>query len=217
MNDDRTPFNAPTETDAEAPFNAPPQRGHKPADVAARTNLMLVVMFLAGIAGIALLALRERPKTASADQQQTEQRVDEALSLLAGGSSLSAGDNAKDMVNAFYFQARQRQIPRSGLGCNPFVYVPAAPPAAPAAPAAAPKAPSPAKNELAKEEAQARQQIEAMVLQSVLSGSSGAVAMISNNLLTEGQSLNGWTVAKIEPRQVTLAWKHLRAVLTLRE
>ncbi|MCE5276782.1 MAG: hypothetical protein ABFD92_06885 [Planctomycetaceae bacterium] len=216
MTDDHAPFNAAGETDAQTPFNAPVTRSARPGDVAARTNLMLVVMFLAGIGGIALMALRERPSMASADQQQTEQRVDEALSLLAVGPFGGAGGSAKDMVNAFYFQARQRQIPRDALACNPFVHVAIAPPPPPA-PAAAPKPPAPVKDENAKEEAQARGHIEAMVLQSVLSGSSGAVAMISNNLLTEGQSLNGWTVTKIEQRQVTLAWKHLRGVLTLRE
>ena len=31
--------------------------------------------------------------------------------------------------------------------------------------------------------------------------------MISNNLLTEGQVIRGWTIVKIQPESVTLKWK----------
>jgi hypothetical protein len=43
-------------------------------------------------------------------------------------------------------------------------------------------------------------------LQSVLSGRT-PTAMISNNVLTVGQTISGWTVAEIHPRYVVLTWE----------
>ena len=52
-------------------------------------------------------------------------------------------------------------------------------------------------------------------LQSVLSGAQGAVAMISGDLLTEGQDVKGWTVRSIAPREVVLAREGLEYVLQM--
>jgi hypothetical protein len=40
--------------------------------------------------------------------------------------------------------------------------------------------------------------------------------MISNQVLTVGQSIRGWTVVEITPRQVVLAWKSHRHILTMK-
>ena len=58
-----------------------------------------------------------------------------------------------------------------------------------------------------------------MQLQSILSSTHGKrkVAMISNNLLTEGQRIDGWTVVQIQPRSVTLKWKDRTFVLRMPE
>jgi len=51
----------------------------------------------------------------------------------------------------------------------------------------------------------------------VLSGSSGRFATISNNLLTEGQTISGWTVSKIIPGEVVLTWRDQTHVLKMGE
>ena len=184
--------------------------------VSARTNLLLVIMFVMGIAGIYLLSLRGQPEAASAEQKLTEMEVDTVLSYLATSSRTAATTvKAKETVNAFYCQARQRQIPVDKLKMNPFAFE------APAPAVVAPPTPPPVKpkpqvvDEAAKEADDAMARARSLVLQSVLRGGDGAVAMISNNVLTEGQTILGWTVAKIEPRSVTLTWKDRTCVLEM--
>jgi len=57
-------------------------------------------------------------------------------------------------------------------------------------------------------------EVRKLRLQSVLVGRQTA-AMVSNNLLTTGQTINGWTVSRIEPREVELTWKDQKYVLEL--
>ena len=40
------------------------------------------------------------------------------------------------------------------------------------------------------------------------------MAMISNNLLREGQDIGGWTVVRIQPKEVVLGWQDKQYVLT---
>ena len=55
-----------------------------------------------------------------------------------------------------------------------------------------------------------------MRLQSILFGEQ-TVAVISNNLLTEGQQIDGWTVTQIRRRSVTLKWKDKTFVLEMQK
>ena len=55
--------------------------------------------------------------------------------------------------------------------------------------------------------------VHTLSLQSVVTGEHGTMAMISNNLLTVGQRIHGWTVSEIGPRHVVLAWKDRQHVL----
>jgi hypothetical protein len=163
-------------------------------------NLLLAALFVAGIGGVYLLSLRQGPAEASAQERQTEVQVDTALARLSAGSVAQA--RAKTLVDAFYYQASQRQIPVEDLWGNPFQYTPPRRPQpiekpedkAPKGPAAGerPSGPDPL--------AEARK----LSLQSVLRGTDGSKAMISNNLLAEGQMIRGWTVQSIEPRKVVL-------------
>ena len=118
------------------------------------------------------------------------------------------------MANTFYYEAKQRQIPLAELRGNPFVFhrPDTAPPEAPAPKQASePPKDNHQERELADALAAARQ----LTLQSVLVGAHGATAMISNNLLTEGAQINGWTVKAVRAREVTLAWKDQEHVLTM--
>jgi len=163
-------------------------------------NLLLVALFAVGIGGVYLLSLRQGPAEASAQERQTEVQVDTALARLSATSGVQA--KAKTLVDAFYYQASQRQIPVEDLWGNPFQYTPPRRPEAtkkpedkgPKRPAAGerPSGPDPL--------AEARK----LSLQSVLKGTDGSKAMISNNLLAEGQMIRGWTVQTIEPRKVVL-------------
>jgi hypothetical protein len=141
-------------------------------------------------------------------------RVDAALQQLTLGGG-SKATNAKEVVESFYRAAKDRQIPLSDLEGNPFVYVP------PKAPAPEPVKKEEPDKEEAPEDPQADQRAEAiravqdLELQSVLLGGRTRSAMISNNLLAEGQTIKGWTVSRIESRRVILTWREETYVLQM--
>ncbi len=177
-------------------------------------NVLLACLFAAGIGCVYLLRLSGGPQTASAQQQINESQVNAVLTAISapGGKDTSAAS----VVAAFYTQASQRQLPLEALGANPFIYQP------PQAKTIAPAATQPVISEsvAAKNTAQALdtqiQAAKALTLQSVLTGAAGATAVISNNLLTEGQTIRGWTISKIGSKEVVLTWKEQTFVLKMR-
>ena len=145
--------------------------------ISAQANLLLIILFVMGIAGVYLLSLRQQPEAASAEQKLTEIEVDTVLSYLAISSGTAATDvKAKETVNAFYYQARQRQIPVDKLKMNPFVFDAPAPAVIAPPPPVEPK--PQVVDEAAKEAGDAMARARSLVLQSVLHGGSGDVAMI---------------------------------------
>lgn len=179
-----------------------------------RGNLILAGLFAAGLLGIYLLSLRGGPAIASAEQKTTEMVVDNAITRLNSGEfSELAGKKAMEVVNNFYSEAKQRQIPVNKLATNPFVFKPPAE-TVPTDPVDhASSIPIPSKEPSGLDEAM--KDVEQLRLQSVLTGSHGAMAMISNNLLTEGQTIKGWTVVEIHPRHVILKWNERQYVLKM--
>lgn len=180
---------------------------------AVSANLLLVGLFAAGIACLWVLSLHKGPAAACADEATVETTVDNALSQLTP----SNGQNSKEtaaVLDTFYYEAKHRQLPLGRLKGNPFVFSrPARAVAAPAEPVATP-VPAPTAGNAAGEALAAAARLS---LQSVLMGNHETVAMISNNLLTEGQTIQGWTVTKIEPREVTLTWNEQTYVLHMAE
>jgi hypothetical protein len=178
-------------------------------------NLLLAALFAAGIVGVYLLSLRNGPAVASAQEQDNEAAVATALSELKVEAARQAkpSDKALALVDTFYYETRQRQVPLEHLAGNPFEYKPrASENPSPLSAAATDAGEAPVENLRSTEAMAAVRQLK---LQSVLTGPHGATAMISNNLLTEGQAIQGWTVAKIDPREVTLTWKDQSAKLKL--
>ncbi|HUU60718.1 MAG TPA: hypothetical protein VMZ50_14450, partial [Phycisphaerae bacterium] len=159
--------------------------------------------------------LRGGPAAASAEQRLADAKVDSALLLYNRSAGGSAGPRSASpsIVDRFYYDAEQRQVPPGDLQANPFLFK--APPKTPASDVmqeAQSKAPAAAPSGEWKGALSAAQGLK---LQSVLSGSHGNVAMISNNLLTEGQTIRGWTVNRIDPKAVTLSWKNRKFILRM--
>jgi len=109
-------------------------------------------------------------------------------------------------VDTFYYEASQRQVPIAQLGRNAFVYGPARP----ALPGGGPAGQGDGAAASAYMGAVANLQ-----LQSVLSGPHGNKAMISNNVLSEGQAIEGWTVKRIASQEVILAREEVEYVLRM--
>jgi hypothetical protein len=175
-------------------------------------NLLLVAMFAAGMGCIYLLGLRGGPAKASAEQQRVETQVDTVLTQLSQANSADRKKQTSGIVNTFYFEADKRQIPANQLKTNPFVMKTAPPPEP--APLAEPEKPAPAQED--RDAVSAMESVKTMELQSVLMGAHGAVAVISNNMLTEGQTFQGWTVVKIHPKEVLLTWREQKRVLKMK-
>ena len=87
-------------------------------------NLVLAVMFAAGILTVYMLSLRGGPQKASAEQVQAEKKVDVVLESLRVPATRNEGES---LVNTFYYEMKQRQIPADQLEGNPFVFVPPEP------------------------------------------------------------------------------------------
>ena len=184
-------------------------------------NLMLVVMVLVSCAAVYLLRLHTGPQTASAQQQQDEIRVDTVLSMIdTNMCSTKSGAETSAVIDTFYYEANQRQIPLWKLSGNPFVFK------APKRKETPKKATDNTQrnNALLQKNANAEEmrtialnRLDKLELQSVMVSPNGSVAMISNNLIAQGQKIEGWTVAEVKSRQVILTWKNLKHTLQMPE
>jgi len=154
------------------------------------------------------------PTGADAKQSLIEQQVECAVKGFdaAGKADPKSVVRADDVAKSFYYQATERQVPLARLRGNPFVYKPAEPKVG-SAPASMP---SPGDATPGKKPEPAA--VPKLLLQSVLVGSQGRAAMISDNLLTRGQQIDGWTVVEINSRSVVLEREGAaRRVLTMPE
>jgi len=179
-------------------------------------NLLLAVLFVAGLGCVYLMSLRNGPARASAQQKDQELKVDSALTQLRAKSAQASKGGPTDtngLVDTFYYETRQRQIPAEEMPGNPFEFK--APVGSSPMPVTGPTEEDASNAVGAKRLSEALEAARQLKLQSILTGANGATAMVSNNLLTEGQIIVGWTVKKIEGRQVTLAWNDQTYVLKM--
>ena len=117
--------------------------------------------------------------------------------------------SAKAMVSEFYTAARQRQVDLRALQGNPFVFrgAPKAKPVQPVKPVkVVPKVPD--------DERQALEAVQTLRLKSIIAGDQ-TVAMISSNIVGVGETIKGWTVVRIDPKDVELSWKDKNHVLEM--
>ena len=202
------------------PQKLPPQQSSYKAQMM-RANIILAVLFAGGVAMVYGLSVRKGPAEASAEQKLAESSVDSALMRLKGGEgrgsdALSARKITRDLLSNFSDRVVKNQIPLQKLGKNPFVFVPpearAAPTVTRVGPGSKPKVEETPEQITQK---QAMERLSRLRLQSVMMGSSGSAAVISNNLLTEGQRTEGFTVKKIGSKSVVLTWRGQEFVLKM--
>ena len=204
---------APAAAEAKPPGQAAPIRRRSPRGnpFLSRTNLGLLAMFAAGIVGLYALRLRHGPAAALAGEALAHAKVEAALNTLGTGGAGATADgkgSAKAIVGEFYAAARQRQVDAKDLLGNPFVprNVEEAPPPPPEVKPVEVKKPD--------EYDHALREAKNLRLQSVLVGRQ-TTAMISSNLVTVGQTIKGWTVVRIDAREVELSWKDKTYVLEM--
>ena len=169
-------------------------------------NFVMIGLYGAGILGVYLLSLRAGLPKVQAAQQTDIQRVEEELRKLDKTiiPTESKIDETVAVVDTFYYEASQRQIPLKQLPVNPFLYVP---------PDAnklklTPTGRSVAQIQRAEELARAEEAFKRLELQSVLTGGETPTAIISGNLVSEGQTVDGWTVKSIKSKGIILKWRN---------
>ncbi len=173
-----------------------------------RSNIFLVVLFVGAAAAVYGLSLRKGPTEASAEQKTIECRVDSAILRIANAAPTdvktpSSGQVTGRILKTFYDQIAKRQIPLRDLKKNPFVLV-----RTKRKIISVVRKPSKAKvvkkspQEISREEALAA--LKTLHLQSVMMGRNGGTALISNNLFTVGQTIEGFKIKSINSKLVVL-------------
>ena len=186
-----------------------------------RANIILAVLFAGGMATVYGLSIRKGPAEASAEQKLMESSVDSALLRLKGATgrgpgALNARKITRNLLSNFSDRIVKNQIPLEKLDKNPFVFIP--PEVRATQPVIRVQSGSKPKVEETPEQItqkQAMERLSRLRLQSVMMGSSGSAAVISNNLLTEGQQTEGFTVKKISSKSVVLTWRGQEFVLKM--
>ena len=176
-------------------------------------NILLAVLVVVGIGFLYLLRLRNTPQTASAQEQTIEAQVESVLVQLDADRNLSSQtDDADDVIDTFYYEARQRQIPLGQLRGNPFIYV--SPDESNRGLLGDPMGLSRGTKE-SRRRLEALNAVKSLELQSILMSEKGSTAVISNNIVRQGQRINGWTVKNIRPRAVLLTWRNQSYILKM--
>jgi len=201
--------------DEQAGNEVQPEEGFNPAQALARKsarrpalrgNILLIGLFVTGAATVYGLSLRRGPAPASAEEKAAELQVDSALLQLTQGAKGHAATNTQEVIRSFYQEVAQRQIPLNQLSKNPFEFVPPMP----AVPTGTQQEQQGTKPTAAKQDPHPDPMavLQSLVLQSVMRGGDrGASAIISGNLLTVGEKIEGFTIKAIAPKAVTLERK----------
>ena len=178
-----------------------------------RGSLVLLGVYATGFAALYVLGHSGGPKSAKGEQNLVYAKVDAALNQMdaqPASGELNQQTDAKAIVDNFYTAARLRQVDRSRLARNPFVFKDKPPETQPVV---VPKEVDP-KDSVPSELKAAMAAVKTLKLQSVLVGKSPA-ALVSNNLVSTGQNIKGWTVTRISPGEVELTWRDQKHVLEL--
>lgn len=179
-----------------------------------RGSLVLLAVYATGFTALYVLGHGGGPKSAKGEQNQVYAKVDAALNQMdaqPASGELNQQTDAKAIVDNFYTAARLRQVDRSRLVRNPFVFKDK--PAETQPVVVVPKQVDP-KDSVPSELKAAIAAVKTLKLQSVLVGKSPA-ALVSNNLVATGQNIKGWTVTRISPGEVELTWRDQKYVLEL--
>jgi hypothetical protein len=170
----------------------------KPAN---RGSLVLFGLVLAGVGLTYLMFLRTGPKSADAAVAAQSAEASNTINtfLNDGGSNIKLMEtmlkSTEKVVQQFLNYPSMTQVPLSALKTNPFRY-------------ATPKAPGETESEAAakrrheEERVATLKAVQGLNLQSVMHGGTRKACMINNTLVQEGQTIESFTVEKINPQGI---------------
>jgi hypothetical protein len=164
-----------------------------------KSTLVLILLVVLGGGGLYLMHLRSGPKTAVAAQTQEAQQT--ISSFLSGGDNSiklmeKALQDTEAVVQRFANYPNTTQVPLTSLQTNPFhVWV---------IEEDQPKSDVISKRRKEEERQAVIKSVQALQLQSVMSGSSQKACMINNTLFREGQTVDGFSIEKISAGSVVV-------------
>jgi hypothetical protein len=158
-----------------------------------RSTLVLILLVVLGGGGLYFMHLRTGPKAAAAAEAQEASKTI-ATFLSGGDGSIKLMEKAlRDtelVVKRFVEYPSTTQVPLNELRTNPFRK-------SADEPADAPQTDFSAKRKKEEERLAILKAVQGLQLQSVMSGGSQRACMINNTLVKEGQTIEGFTLEKI--------------------
>jgi len=188
------------------------------ANAQKRANIVLAVLFLAGMALVYFMSMHDDTTKAGALEVASETIVNTAVHQFQIDSGSTTGDtrntnepnmNPVELAREMTTGTAKRQVPLKELKDNPFVLIPAK--------RAEPERTVEVKPVGLTPGATAVQRAETLRLQSIVMANDRSLAIISDQLMTVGQEIAGWKVEKIGNGQVILKRKDLTYVLRVKQ
>lgn len=150
-----------------------------------RGAIIFIASCVICVGGLYLLHLKQKPKKASAQQQQDEAKLDKALNKLVNTKekekSRKLFEDTEEMVQAFYEYPTKQQVALKELHRNPFSSMLANDDRAMNI--------GDAKERKEKQRSELTKKMKDLQLQSVLQGPRGFLCLINGNSYVEGQTV----------------------------
>jgi hypothetical protein len=216
---------------ATGPQNFADEPAGKPWEKIDRFTMVLAVLMVAGAASVYLLKKNCGPARASASEIKTQTKVEKALDGIRQIDPRAVA-RTEALVASFYYEPSRRQVESKAFEQNPFLLRLDASLAAkikdkdPGAngdssnvvsdetPDAA--SPDTAAASKAKALATAVGKLDGLKLQSTMVRPQGkSTALISDFVLSTGDTIQGWKIRKIQPDRVTLQWQEFTHTLRM--
>jgi len=201
------PFTEPV--DETVGFGSPVGEPSKPR--ISKATLAMIGLFAVGVIVVGVLSMRGGPRQASAEDQAAEQKVDSFIQKSQKAAALTRNlQDTRKVVGTFYDYASRRQVPVEDLQANPFVFGDDKP--------TEPKARvDPAPRVAGQRKATLDAAVGKLKLQSVMMGPRGGTAIINNQFVAEGHTVDEFTVRRIAADRVELTCDGMLFTLLMRQ
>lgn len=195
-----------------------PSSAEESASAQKRANLVLAVLFMAGMGLVYFMAMRDGETAADPMQAASETIVDHAVKQFQGDPAGVTGQPVSDdqsdaspveLAREMITGTSKRQVPLKDLKSNPFVLIPKKRTGPKRVESAGPSGPTPGMAALKK--------AATLRLQSIVVANDRSLAIISDRLLTVGQEVAGWRVHEIGNGQVILKRGDLSYTLRVKQ
>jgi len=169
-----------------------------------RSTMLVVALVAVGVFSLLLMIRRSQPQAASAAANASDQRIESAISRLTGVRSEMAG-RMDEIVKKFYEFSDVVQVKVGELAKNPFEVEGFAKDLS-----AGVVAEDPAAQADFLRRQRIEQQAKTLKLLSVMrSAEQGTCCMINDQILRQGDVIEGFTLLEIANNSVVLAWPSL--------